>query len=175
MVIRKAAVSDIDEIEMLYDEIHTAEESGEQITGWIRDVYPVRSTAEAAVKRDDLFVLEDADGICGAAIINKIQVDVYAQGKWEHDMNDDEICVLHTLAISPNSRGKGYGRAFIEFYEDFALKSGCCELRIDTNALNAKARAMYKKHGYKEIGIVPTDFNGIPDINLVLLEKYLGR
>ena len=35
------------------------------------------------------------------------------------------------------------------------------------------ARAMYKKHGYDEIGIVPTVFNGIPGINLVLLEKHL--
>ena len=31
----------------------------------------------------------------------------------------------------------------------------------------------YKKLGYKEIGIVPTEFNGIPDVQLVLLEKHL--
>ena len=30
---------------------------------------------------------------------------------------------------------------------------------------------MYKKLGYKEIGIVPVVFNGIPDVGLVLLEK----
>lgn len=47
------------------------------------------------------------------------------------------------------------------------------ELRIDANARNAAARAMHKKLGYKEIGIVPTVFNGIPDVQLVLLEKYL--
>lgn len=32
---------------------------------------------------------------------------------------------------------------------------------------------MYKKHGYKEIGIVPTVFNGIPDVMLVMLEKRI--
>ena len=32
-----------------------------------------------------------------------------------------------------------------------------------------------KKHGYTEIGIVPTVFNGIEDVQLVLLEKYLGK
>ena len=32
---------------------------------------------------------------------------------------------------------------------------------------------MYKKLGYREIAVVPTVFNGIPDVNLVLLEKYL--
>lgn len=34
---------------------------------------------------------------------------------------------------------------------------------------------VYKKHGYTEIGIIPTDFNGISSIKLVLLEKYLGE
>ena len=34
---------------------------------------------------------------------------------------------------------------------------------------------MYKKHGYTEIGILTTDFNGIPGIPLVLSEKYLGK
>lgn len=32
---------------------------------------------------------------------------------------------------------------------------------------------MYVKLGYKEIGIVPTVFNGIPGVGLVLLEKAL--
>ena len=56
-----------------------------------------------------------------------------------------------------------------------AQENGCTELRIDTNARNAVARAMYKKHGYTEIGIVPTVFNGIEGVQLVLLEKYLGK
>ena len=56
-----------------------------------------------------------------------------------------------------------------------AVINGCVELRIDTNALNVTARAMYKKHGYTEIGIIPTDFNGISSIKLDLLEKYLGE
>ena len=38
---------------------------------------------------------------------------------------------------------------------------------------NVSARAMYKKMGYKEIGIVPCVFNGLEDVNLVLIEKSL--
>lgn len=34
-------------------------------------------------------------------------------------------------------------------------------------------RALYKKLGYQEIGIVPTVFNDIPDVQLVLIEKTL--
>lgn len=91
MYIRKANKSDLDGIEKIYDDIHTAEESGEQTIGWIRDVYPVRATAEAALQRDDLFVLENGGELLGTAIINKIQVDVYKDGKWEYEAADDEV------------------------------------------------------------------------------------
>ncbi len=54
-----------------------------------------------------------------------------------------------------------------------AEENGCAELRMDTNEKNKTARAMYKKSGYEEVGILPTEFNGIPNVNLVLLEKSL--
>ena len=44
---------------------------------------------------------------------------------------------------------------------------------MDTNALNLPARRLYKHLGYREVGIVPTTFNGIPGVQLVLLEKHL--
>ena len=175
MKIRKATQNDIGAVENLYDAIHTAEENGKQIIGWIRGIYPVRKTAEMALERDDLFVLEDAGEIRGTGILNKIQVDSYAEGSWEHEVPDEQVCVLHTLVIDPDSAGRGYGRVFIEYYEAYARENGCTELRIDTNARNVVARAMYKRHGYTEIGIVPTVFNGIEGVQLVLLEKYLGK
>ena len=174
MIIRKAAASDIDGVERLYDDIHTAEENGKQTIGWIRGVYPVRETAEKALERNDLFVLEDEGEIRGTGIINNVQVDCYSDGHWQHDALDNRVCVLHTLVISPASARKGYGKAFLKYYEDYAMQHGCPELRIDTNARNAVARAMYKRHGYSEIGIVPTCFNGIEGVQLVLLEKWLG-
>ena len=73
----------------------------------------------------------------------------------------------------PSGKGKGYGKAFVRFYEEYAAAHGWRELRIDTNAINRMARRMYRRLGYEEIDIVPTTFNGIPGINLVLLEKTL--
>ena len=80
---------------------------------------------------------------------------------------------MHTLVISPKASGQGLGSQFLQFYEDYAAENGMPELRIDTNEKNMRARVLYRKLGYEEIGIEPTAFNGIPDVNLVLLEKYL--
>lgn len=170
---RKAKISDIEKVSKIYSDIHMEEERGILTIGWKRGVYPVLKTAEDACLRDDLFVL-DVDGeIVGSAIINKNQVSEYSLGNWEYDANVDEVMVLHTLVISPKESGKGYGRLFVDFYERYALSKNCPYLRMDTNEKNKKARAMYKKLGYKEIGIVPCVFNGIKNVGLVLLEKNL--
>ncbi len=173
MNIRKAVAPDLDAVEKLYEDVHSAEEAGAQSIGWIRGIYPTRATAEAALVRGDLFVMTSEEEILGAAIINQSQVDVYALADWEYAVPDSEVCVLHTLVISPAASGRGLGTAFVRYYEQFALSRGWRELRLDTNARNNAARSLYRKLGYREVGVVPTVFNGIPDVRLVLLEKRL--
>ena len=81
--------------------------------------------------------------------------------------------VLHTLTVDPLCFGQGYARRFLDFYEAYALENSCPVLRIDTNAKNAVARKMYARRGYLESGVIPTVFNGIPDVMLVCMEKRL--
>lgn len=173
MTFRKACSYDIPAIAQIYSDIHTQEERGLAVIGWARDVYPTEKTAEAALARNDLFVMETCGRIVGTAIINQNQVDVYEGAPWHFPASPDEVMVLHTLVISPGESGKGYGSAFVRFYENYARTHHCPYLRMDTNARNAAARALYHKLGYEEIGIVPCVFNGIDGVQLVLLEKKL--
>ena len=172
-MIRKALEADIPAVVSIYDKIHTEEENGRAAIGWIRGVYPTEDTARMALDRDDLFVQEDSGKIVGAAIINKTQVDAYEGGQWQYEAEAAEVMVLHTLVIDPDTAGRGFGKQFVAFYEDYARKIGCKVLRMDTNRRNARARAMYQALGYREAGIVPCVFNGIEGVELVLLEKSL--
>lgn len=171
---RKALAADLAAIEGIYDRIHAEEEAGRASIGWVRGVYPTRATAEAALSRGDLFVEEADGGIAGTAILNRIQVDVYENAPWRYDAPEGQVMVLHTLVIDPRVKGRGLGRAFVGFYESYAREQGCPYLRMDTNARNANARAFYQTLGYREIAILPCEFNGIPGVNLVLLEKKLN-
>ena len=170
---RKAAASDIDAVTAIYDAIHTEEEAGRTTTGWKRGIYPVRATAEAALTRGDLFVAEVDGRVAAASVLNQIQVDVYAGAPWEFEAPDAEIFVMHTLVVDPAAGGHGLGRAFETFYEQEAKRQGCRYLRIDTNVRNTRARRLYHSLGYKEISVTPCTFNGLSDIDLVLLEKAL--
>ena len=172
MQIRKATAGDVPGVVKIYEELLDAQDAGRRTIGWVRGVYPTAETARAALARGDLFVLEDGE-ILAAAIINQRQVDAYYGAPWEYEAADEQVCVLHTLVVSPRASGRGYGPRFVAFYEDYARAMGCPELRMDTNAKTAAARALYAHLGYHEVAIIPTVFNGIRSVNLVLLEKHL--
>lgn len=173
MIIRKATEKDIDAIAALYDLIHTEEEAGRTTIGWIRSVYPTRKTAESAIALGTMFAAEEDGKIIAAAKIDQEQVDVYGDVNWQFKAPPVQVMVLHTLVVDPREKGKGYGTQFVRFYEEYALEKGCPFLRMDTNERNTAARALYKKLGYQEPGIVPCTFNGIEGVRLVCLEKKL--
>lgn len=173
MTIRKATALDVTAAAAIYEAIHTEEEAGRATIGWVRGVYPTAATAKTALERDDLFVVEHEGRIVGSAIINQSQCDGYESANWRYPAQDHEVMVLHTLTISPEATGLGCGKAFVAYYEAYAREQGCKYLRMDTNVKNARARVMYAKLGYCEIGVIPTVFNGIKGVNLVLLEKAL--
>ena len=168
-------MDDLDAIDRIYSRAHDAEEAGLTTTGWVRGIYPKREVAEASLQRGDMYVAEYDGRIVASGIINKTQVNVYLECDWEYKAPDEKICVLHTLVVDPDARGKGIGRAFVRFYEETGMDWDCEVLRIDTNARNRRARKMYAGLGYIETDIVPTVFNGIRNVDLVLMEKKIER
>lgn len=174
-MIRKATREDLPRIIEIYEDVHTMEEMGDLIVGWQRDVYPTRWTAEDALNREDLYVLESPDGeIVATAIINKKQVPgIYDQIEWKYEAEDDDVLVIHTLAVSPNHMRKGYAAEFLRYYEAMATIGNCKALRLDTGSRNHLARRIYESYGYREADIVQSEFNGLEGVNIVLLEKKL--
>ena len=69
MIFEKASASDIPSICRIYDDIHTAEESGSIFVGWRRGIYPTDKTVLDSFNRGDLFVEKDEDGVIVASAI----------------------------------------------------------------------------------------------------------
>ena len=174
IMIRLAGINDLDAIDAIYQDIHDGEEAGRTTIGWIRSIYPTRATAEASIRAGDMFVMEEDGTIVAAARINQEQVPEYADAAWADQAPPEQVMVLHTLVVSPRYAGKGYGTRFVAWYEDYARSHGCPFLRMDTNERNKAARALYARLGYREPDIVDCEFNGIPGVRLVCLEKNLG-
>lgn len=171
-MIRKATKDDILSVAEIYSKIILNDEGKASQTGWKLGVYPTETTALEALNKGELFVMEEGT-IVAAARLNREQEPAYKECPWELDVPDDQVMVMHTLVVDPDSSGKGYATRFVNFYEEYALRSGCISLRMDTNMKNIAARSLYKKLGFREVDIIPCNFNGIEDVQLVCLEKNL--
>ena len=52
-------------------------------------------------------------------------------------------CYLEDLFVDPAVRGKGVGRALIEYVKSYAIKNNCSRLYWNTDEDNATARKLY--------------------------------
>ena len=170
-MIIKATENDIQSITELYNRVLDCENAGHTSIGWVRGVYPTRNTVCDAVKNDSMYILKHNGKIVAAAKIDKVQMPVYSEIDWAYKAPDDKVLVMHTLAVEPNLKGRGFGSEFVRFYHSLAKKLCCTVLRIDTNATNKAAFGLYLKLGFKEAGRKQTTFNGIENVTLICLEK----
>jgi ribosomal protein S18 acetylase RimI-like enzyme len=67
---------------------------------------------------------------------------------------------VHDLAVLPDWRGQGVGRALLEAAETEAVRRDCCKLTLEVQEDNHRARRLYERFGFTDylIGGAPTRF-----------------
>jgi ribosomal protein S18 acetylase RimI-like enzyme len=58
---------------------------------------------------------------------------------------------IHDLAVLPEHRGKGVGRALLAAAEKHARSIGCCRLTLEVQDDNAPARGLYERFGFRDV------------------------
>ncbi|MEL7186143.1 MAG: GNAT family N-acetyltransferase [Pseudomonadota bacterium] len=92
----------------------------------------------------DIFVAEVGAAIVGYAM-------VWARFKsGDVEDGDFECGLLADLAVLEEHRGKGYGKAMIDFAEQYVRDKGARYLRLGVMAKNTVARELYERLGFTE-------------------------
>ena len=68
---------------------------------------------------------------------------------------------IHDLAVLPQYRGRGIGRALLEAAEDHARRRGCCKLTLEVQDDNTRAQTLYQSFGFEDFVVgksAPTRF-----------------
>ncbi len=63
---------------------------------------------------------------------------------------------IHDLAVVPDRRGQGIGRALLEAAEAEARRRGCCKLTLEVRDDNVRARRLYDGFGFTDFVVGPT-------------------
>ena len=118
------------------------------------------NTEEQIVDRDPshLIVMFENNQIIGWAIWHESNTREHQKGapRNEEDIKiletlsngQCEVIELHELWLKKAHRGKGYGKQFFDFFEDFITSKGYNKLVYYTD--NASAISICRKRGYKE-------------------------
>lgn len=64
---------------------------------------------------------------------------------------------IHDLAVLPELRSRGLGRALLEAVENYARDIGCCKLTLEVREENVGARRLYRSVGFGT-EVLPTIF-----------------
>jgi GNAT superfamily N-acetyltransferase len=94
------------------------------------DDYPARIAA------DQVWVLEDSDGMAGVLVLE----------------NGPDCFLLDNIAVRPDRQGRGYGRQLLDLAEAEAIRCGWNAVTLYTNALMVNNIAIYSGRGYIETG-----------------------
>jgi ribosomal protein S18 acetylase RimI-like enzyme len=58
---------------------------------------------------------------------------------------------IHDLAVVPEYRGRGIGRALLSAAETRARENGCCKLTLEVQDDNRPARSLYQRFGFEDV------------------------
>ena len=82
---------------------------------------------------------------------------------------EDEGFLIDNVAVDPSQRGKGLGKALLEFAEAEALRAGFDFVYLYTHEKMTENLALYSRIGYVEY-----DRRSQGEFSLVYLRKHLG-
>lgn len=68
---------------------------------------------------------------------------------------------VHDLAVVPEFRGQGIGRALLVAVEERARARGCCRLTLEVREDNARARRLYDERGFRDFELAGNAYRTI--------------
>ena len=145
MKIRNAVISELEEILAIYELARAFMKETGNPDQW-RNTYPTPQIVKDDIKKEELYVLYDEEGIEGVFVfINGPDPTYdYIDGNW---LDDEPYCAVHRVASA--QKKKGVLRAVM----DYAF-SRSDSIKIDTHNDNAVMQHQLEKYGFKRCGII---------------------
>ncbi len=154
MLLRKA---DKNEAELSYQCIEDAREYHRSLgfEQWHPE-YPTLVTIEADIEAGIGYVFTDEEEILGYCCIIIGEEPAYCNidGEWK---TDRPYSVVHRMAFSKNTRGKGLSGKAITLIKNFCIENGIEAIRVDTQSENKVMQHILVREGFEYCGLITFD------------------
>lgn len=131
-----------------YEHVITDTPDMDKYGRWKRGLYPTEEDIENYIKKGAMYALSEGSVVIGAMAVTMNQGNDYHSINGSLSLADDEVAVIHILAVNPDYRGQGFGKRLIDEAVSIARKNGKKALRLDALASNSPAHRLYKNKGF---------------------------
>lgn len=152
--IRAATEADLPAVVALYDTLSDYLADKPFSPGWEKGVYPAEGDARAGLEDGSLFVAVAEDQVVGSLMLRHRQEPAYASAAWPLTLDEDQVLVIYTFAVSPWVLRQGVGVQMLQFAAQYARETGARALRLDVFEQNRPAIHLYEKCGFGYVGTV---------------------
>lgn len=148
MVLQRASLEDYDSIIAFYDDVIERTPEIEKHARWQHGKHPTADGIKSYVNEGCMYLYKEQDTIVGAMALTMYQgADYHAIG-WSRQVQDDEVSVIHILAVSPDKQGTGIGSEMVREAINLAKAKGMKSIRLDALATNTPAHKIYERLGF---------------------------
>lgn len=118
-----------------------------------------RDFLEKQIKEEKAYVYEEGGRILAYAYLSDIKEEAYLP--FEADFEGENPITIHTFAVDKSMTKRGIALKFFIDIIKYAEKNGFDSLRIDTHEDNFKMRGLINKLGFKKLGEIFIDEEGV--------------
>ena len=144
MILNRATIEDYESIIAFYDDVTDRTPEMELYARWQKRKHPTNDGIRAYIEEGSMYLYKENDVIIGAMAVTMYQGEDYHAIEWSQQVLDNEVAVIHILAVNPDSQGKGIGPEMIREAIRLAQTNGMRAIRLDALASNTPAHRIYK-------------------------------
>jgi ribosomal protein S18 acetylase RimI-like enzyme len=152
MKLELATQNDYDAIIAFYDDVTERTPEMATYARWSKGKHPTVEGIKAYIDERSMFLYRANSVIVGAMAVTMYQGEDYHAIDWAQQVPDDQVAVIHILAVSTGVQGKGIGSEMIREAIRLAQNKGMQAIRLDALASNTPAHRLYERLGFEYRG-----------------------
>ena len=152
MRLELATRNDFDAIIAFYDDVTEHTPGMAVYARWSKGKHPTEEGLRAYVDEGSMYLYREGGVIVGAMALTTYQGEDYHSIEWNRQVPDNEVAVIHILAVSPEKQGEGIGSEMIREAIRLAQSHGMKAIRLDALASNTPAHRIYERLGFEYRG-----------------------
>lgn len=175
MVLKKAKISEIDNIVSFYCYVTDKTANMARYGRWVFGKHPTREMIVAYIENENMFYAQEDGSIIAALAVTLCQNEEYHSIDWAVKAQDTEIAVVHILCVSPDKQGEGIAKAIIKEVCRYAYKQKKKAVRLDALCCNTPAHALYRALDFELRGVKNCYASNTGWIDFYYFEKRLSE